>query len=101
MTTPSVESDPPAEARHERPSRVRPRIGLLLNSLSYTYQNDILRGVHEELAARDVDLCCFSGGSIVGPAAPRSSIYELIGNGVLDGMIVSSSTLANEVGSAG
>lgn len=102
MTTPSAESDPPVETRRARPSRPRPRIGLLLNALSYTYQNDILRGVHEELAAHDVDLCCFSGGSIVGAGSPRpSSIYELIGTGALDGMIVSSSTLANEVGSTG
>src|SRR5256885_265411 len=85
----------------EPPARARRRIGLLLNTLSYSYQNAILLGVHQELANRDVDLCCFSGGQIGDPdQLARSSIYDLIGRGSLDGLIVTTSTLAHEVDQA-
>ena len=79
------------------------RIGLFANTLGYTYQNDILLGAHQELSARGADLYCFSGGPLL-PASQlaheRSSIYDLIGPQDLDGLILTTSTLAHEVGQA-
>jgi sigma-B regulation protein RsbU (phosphoserine phosphatase) len=81
----------------------RRRIGLLLDTLAYNYQNEILLGAHQELAAHEVDLVCFSGGRILTAGAPgrqESAIYDLIGPGTIDGLIVTTSTLANDISHA-
>jgi len=78
----------------------RRRIGLLANTLSYSYQNDIFLGAHQELTRQDADLFCFSGGRLAEPeqaAQQRSAIYDLIGTGSLDGLILTTSTLSHEV----
>jgi DNA-binding LacI/PurR family transcriptional regulator/serine phosphatase RsbU (regulator of sigma subunit) len=81
----------------------RRRIGLLANTLSYSYQNDIFLGAHQELSRQNVDLFCFSGGRLSASepsSQQRSAIYDLIGPGTLDGLILTTSTLAHEVGAS-
>ena len=73
-------------------ARSRPRVGLLLRGGSYTYQDEIVIGMHQECKARGVDLYVLSGG-IVTTADPRNFIYTLTGVGHLDAIVVVKGTM--------
>lgn len=102
MTLPPTGSDASDTEVVRPPRRRRPRVGLLLNTLSYTYQNDILRGAHDAVSSLGADLYCFSGGPLGGrDQIGRSSIYDLISQAAVDALIVSTSTLGNVAGKSG
>jgi sigma-B regulation protein RsbU (phosphoserine phosphatase) len=66
------------------------RLGLFVDQLSQPYQNDLLLGVEDECRRSDTSLYCLAGGFIDEP----HSFYEIVGASDLDGIIVSSGTLA-------
>ncbi len=81
-------------------SSLRHTIGLLVDTLGEDYQGRLFAGLNDAAAARDVDVICFIGGplSAVGPAAQRNRIYDSALGGELDGVVVASGTLGNQVG---
>lgn len=83
------------------PERPRPRIGLLVQGIAYSYQNDIFMGAHEECRRQGVDLLCFSGGDLgVGAKDPRNAVYGLVTPEALDGLLVATGTMNTALGSA-
>src|SRR5688572_6452161 len=73
------------------------RLGLFLRGGDYTYQNEIVLGAHDECREHGVDLYCFAGGLLTGPD-PRNLVYDLPGDGDLDGAILVPSTMGSEDG---
>lgn len=79
----------------------RKRIGIYLAYIDRYYQFQIVKGIQTYCETHDWDLLFFSGRSIQSPApneAQNNAIYELINTQKLDGLIVTSGTLANYVG---
>jgi sigma-B regulation protein RsbU (phosphoserine phosphatase) len=66
------------------------RLGLFVDLLSQPFQNELLLGVEDECRRLDTSLYCLAGGLIDEP----QPFYELVGAFDLDGIIVSSGTLA-------
>jgi DNA-binding LacI/PurR family transcriptional regulator/serine phosphatase RsbU (regulator of sigma subunit) len=70
----------------------RRRIALLVDTLNYAYQNELLLGVHEQCVQESLDLYCMLGGGIL--AAPNASfIYDRVGAEDFDGLVLSTGTL--------
>jgi DNA-binding LacI/PurR family transcriptional regulator len=76
-------------------SRNRRRICLLLDTAEFAYQNELLLGVHEQCRAADVDVYCLSGGGISAARAGQS-LYDLVGPGDYDGIIMSTGTMVHD-----
>jgi diguanylate cyclase (GGDEF)-like protein len=84
------------------------RLGLLVDWLEDDYQNIVLRGAVEAARERGVGLTCFAGGSLGPPqngskagsrfGAPRNAVFGLANSRNVDGLMVLSGTLANNVG---
>jgi sigma-B regulation protein RsbU (phosphoserine phosphatase) len=66
------------------------RLGLFVDLLSQPYQNDLLLGVEDECQRSGSSLYCLAGGLIGDP----HSLYRLVGASDLDGIVVSSGTMA-------
>jgi phosphoserine phosphatase RsbU/P len=66
------------------------RLGLFVDLVSQPYQNDLLLGVEDECCRSGTSLYCLAGGLIDEP----QSFYEIVGASDLDGIIVSSGTVA-------
>jgi DNA-binding LacI/PurR family transcriptional regulator/serine phosphatase RsbU (regulator of sigma subunit) len=77
----------------------RPRIGLYIRGLSYTYQVRVAQGAHDGCAAHGFDLFCFAGGRLIDRDA-RNAVYELASAADLDGVIVGASTMGCVQGSS-
>jgi DNA-binding LacI/PurR family transcriptional regulator len=69
-----------------------PRLGLFLRGSSYTYQDEIIGGVHQECRARGVNLFCLAGGNVA-TADPRNFVYALPRAQDLDAAIIAKGTL--------
>jgi hypothetical protein len=86
-----------------RPStRTRPRIGLLCDSLS-RYQTRVAGGAKRAALSLGADIVCFFGGYFTdgGKASNRfdaSFVFDLARAPALDGLVVVTTVLANEVG---
>ncbi len=78
-----------------RSAHQKPRLGIFLRGGDYTYQNEIVLGAHYECQERGVDLYCFAGGVIDTPDA-RNLVYDLVGAGDLDGVILVAGTMGSE-----
>lgn len=80
-------------------ARTRPRLGLILHGITYSYQERILRGADAECRRQGADLICFSGGSITDDEVNNVS-YDIITPGMVDGMLVALGTMGTAAGSA-
>jgi DNA-binding LacI/PurR family transcriptional regulator len=81
-----------------------PSIGFLTDWLGNTpYQWQVLRGVMKEADDRGAHLLCFVGGPLAPPDRPVASnaVFELARPSNVDGLILLSSSLGNEVGAEG
>jgi DNA-binding LacI/PurR family transcriptional regulator len=65
---------------------------LLLRGASYTYQDEIVIGAHQQCAAEGADLYCLSGGNVT-TADPRNFIYSLPGPGDVDAAVIAKPTM--------
>src|SRR5215471_495357 len=69
-----------------------PRVALLLHGGSYTYQDEIVIGAHQQCTTDGVDLYCLQGGNVA-TADPRNFIYALPGPGDVDAAIIAKSSM--------
>jgi DNA-binding LacI/PurR family transcriptional regulator/serine phosphatase RsbU (regulator of sigma subunit) len=69
-----------------------PRVGLFLRGGTYSYQDEILVGAHQECRARGVDLYGLAGGNIT-VTDPRNFVYGLPGPRDLDAAIFVQGTM--------
>lgn len=80
----------------------RPSIGLLVSELEFAYQGPIWSAVARVAREQDANLLSFVGGRLGGGSeipyeAQRNALYDLISSAVVDGLIVTSTTLGNFV----
>lgn len=75
--------------------RSRSRICLLLDTVQFAYQNELLLGVHEQCLREGLDVYCLVGGGISGAGA-SDSIYRFVGPQSYDGVIMSTGTMVHE-----
>lgn len=72
--------------------RVRPRIGLIMRGLGYSYQDFILSGLHESCQKLGFDALCLIGGVLSKPD-PRSTVYSVISAADVDGVIIATGSM--------
>lgn len=78
---------------HFRMRDNRPTIGLLLQAFSDDYQADIWAGARDAAHEQEVNLICFTGGSITYRSTEdfeyqRNVLYKLIGPECVDGLVI-------------
>ena len=81
----------------------RPVLGLITDGIDGPYQNELFGELARAARAQAAHLLCFAGGMLEPDPSwggPRNRVYELAATRRLDGLVVSSATLANRVGSA-
>jgi sigma-B regulation protein RsbU (phosphoserine phosphatase) len=95
-----------SEAPRSRPAAAdRPRrttVGLLIDRIEDSYQNELLLRLAQAAEDRDVNLLVFAGGPLEEDwqnPSPQNRIYELADAETVDGLIVSAATLEQRVGS--
>ncbi|MBN1413081.1 MAG: GGDEF domain-containing protein [Spirochaetales bacterium] len=79
-------------------SRGIPRIGLLTDRIDYNYQKKILSGIMDMCDRHGMDFLCYSGGPLGSPYEyedQRNIIFDLVGEQILDGIILLSGSLSN------
>ncbi len=75
--------------------RRRRRIGLLLDTLAFPCQNELLFGVHEQCSRHELDLYCLSDGGIE-KATRTDSLYDLVKAPAFDALIVLTGNMAHD-----
>lgn len=88
----------------DRVGGIRRRIGLALDAFEATYQATFVRHLRRCCEERRLELIVVPGGILASTergAMYRNPMYDLVGCGPLDGLIVLSSTLAPVVGKDG
>jgi DNA-binding LacI/PurR family transcriptional regulator len=78
-------------------------IGFLVDWLDGVYQNQLLDGVRDAARDRHVQLLCFSGGILQSAARggmQRNATFNLVTPENVDGLILVSGTIGNQIGSA-
>ncbi len=86
---------------HTAPTKT---IGFLVDWIDGAYQNQVLDGARDAARDRRIQLLCFSGGMLNGTlrgGSRRNAVYDLVGPGNVDGVILMSGTIGNEIGEAG
>ncbi|HOU12597.1 MAG TPA: PAS domain-containing protein [Anaerolineae bacterium] len=87
------------DAETSRPAtlaRRRPTLGLFIDSLTMGYQTALFQGIDALARERDVNLLVFVGGALPQAgqsAAPDNVLYDLLGEGNVDGLILSSGSV--------
>ena len=79
-------------------------IGFLVDWIDGAYQNHVLDGARDAARDRRVNLLCFSGGMLgsdLRGGERRSSVFDLVGPENVDGLILMSGTIGNQIGDAG
>lgn len=90
----SVEADP-----SERAPRRRAVLGLLVDRIEDSYQNELMLRVAEATSRRDASLVVYSGQVLqAGTTHSPGSTYDLASSETVDALIVCSGTLENRVG---
>jgi signal transduction histidine kinase/DNA-binding LacI/PurR family transcriptional regulator/AraC-like DNA-binding protein/DNA-binding response OmpR family regulator len=87
--------------RHTKPQNVRPTIGVLIDTLISGYQFAVWQGVADLARRRDVNLLCFVGGMLHSAnyfEAQRNTLYDLATAESVDGLVIVTGTIGNEVG---
>jgi DNA-binding LacI/PurR family transcriptional regulator/signal transduction histidine kinase len=77
-----------------------PTIGFLIDWLGGTYQSEIWRGVADAAEDANVNLICFSGGSLSSPygfLAQSNVLYELVSENSVDGLVIATGALGDYV----
>jgi sigma-B regulation protein RsbU (phosphoserine phosphatase) len=80
----------------------RPVLGLLVNSIDDSYQNELVVELAAAARKRDVNLLCFAGGRLrptEQASRPLNRVYELASADNVDALVVSSGSLECEIGS--
>jgi DNA-binding LacI/PurR family transcriptional regulator len=75
-----------------------PRLGLLVDLFEYTYQATMVQAVVDTARRHGASVRAFVGGGLRSPERfghERNFLYDLVGPGCVDGVIILSSTLAN------
>jgi DNA-binding LacI/PurR family transcriptional regulator len=75
-----------------------PRLGLLVDLFEYTYQAAMVQAVVDTARRHGASVRAFVGGGLGSPerfGGERNFLYDLVGPGAVDGVIILSSTLAN------
>lgn len=81
-----------------RSGNQRPTLGLLLAQIDERYQASVWPGIADVAQERDVNLLFFVGESLRSPygfEAQANAIYDLVGPGRVDGLILMSGSLGN------
>lgn len=70
-------------------------VGFLADDLSEEYQRRVFEGLNQEALRLNVSVTCLCGGSLAPPgrAALRNQLYDCIGPGFFDALIISAGTL--------
>ena len=79
-------------------------IGFLVDWIDGAYQSHVLSGARDAARDRRVQLLCFSGGMLNSDfrgGLRRNSIFDLVGAGNVDGLILMSGTIGNQIGESG
>ncbi len=79
-------------------------IGFLVDWIDGAYQNQILDGARDAARDRRVQLLCFSGGILASEARGgqrRNAAFELANPENVDGLILMSGTIGNQIGQSG
>ena len=80
--------------------QVRPTLGFFIDSLAMGYQTALFQGIDALARERDVNLLCFVGGALSQAgqsAAPDNVLYDLLGEGNVDGLILSSGSVGTGI----
>ena len=78
-----------------------PRLGLLVDCIDDSYQNELLSALVDVAAEQGASLLVFAGGTPAAAGAvpsPRNRVYDLVGPQCVDALIVSSGTLESGLG---
>ena len=78
-------------------------IGFLVDWIDDAYQNQILDGVRDAARDRRIQLLCFAGGvlnSELRGGARRNATFDLVNAENVDGLILMSGTLGNQIGAS-
>jgi len=89
---------PPAQRAFSAPTKT---IGFLVDWLDGAYQSQILAGVRDAARDRRVHLLCFSGGILGNEqrgGGRRNATFDLVGPENVDGIILLSGSIGNQVG---
>jgi len=76
-------------------------LGLLTDALDASYQSAVLRGAAEAAREHGAGLLCFAAGvlnSTLPSSSQRNALLDLVGSHNVDGLIVMTGSLANQVG---
>lgn len=76
-----------------------PKIGFLVDTLAEDYQRRLFAGLNEAAVAQGASVVCFIGGplAVVGPTTQRNRIYDCVSSKQLDGLVIASGALGNQV----
>jgi hypothetical protein len=81
--------------------RNRPCIGLLVDRIEDTYQNELMLRIAEAARRHDTSTLCFAGSPLEPSLSDvRNRVYELAGPDNVDAIILSAGSLENKIGSA-
>lgn len=81
--------------------RNRPCIGLLVDRIDDTYQNELMLRIAEAARRHDTSMLCFAGAPLEPSLSEvRNRVYELAGPDNVDAIILSAGSLENRIGSA-
>ena len=78
----------------------RPTIGLLISRLTERFQSSLWRGVANFAEEQDINLICYEGRSLNSPYrhdVHRNRVFELVDSKTVDGLIITSGSIANYV----
>ena len=76
-------------------------LGLLTDALDASYQSAVLRGAAEAAREQGAGLRCFAAGVLHSPlpaSSQRNVLLDMVGSHNVDGLIVMTGSLANQVG---
>lgn len=79
------------------PSRTKPTIAAFTSTLTSPYQTNLFLGMADFAEANELNMLCISGGALRSPdsyISMRNVLYDIINPGMLDGLIVLSSSLS-------
>jgi DNA-binding LacI/PurR family transcriptional regulator len=84
----------------ERGSTVRrPVIGLLVDHILASYQNELLLALVAAVREQGANLFCFTGSTLHEAHTPWNDVYALASPDTVDALIISSATLESRIGS--
>src|SRR5947209_7276935 len=89
---------PPSRRVFSSPTKT---VGFLVDWVDGTYQSQILDGARDAARDRGVHLLCFAGGMLgneLRGGTRRNATFDLVGPENVDGIILMSGTIGNQIG---